>query len=1470
MKNLIILAVLVISLNLFGLEYVPNEIIVKTSQPKTLTRGKLEIPEFDSYLSNKRVKKIKPILQKAENNFFVISFEEDISLSEIDNLTFEEIEYIQPNYINELLVEPNDYYYQNGTQWALNQDNDKDIDAPEAWNYTTGNREIVVAIVDSGIHFDHPDLQTNIFINQYEIPAGFSDLLDSNNDLFVSFVEILSYFNTQNLDLNTDEIIDFEDILHEDSPLTDNTDDDENGYIDDLMGWDFVDVPELANIALGDHLTQDNIPEDENNHGSHVAGIIAGDADNNLGISGICWKTQILVARSGFRTVDGAGYLQDDDAAAGVIYAADMGADVINMSWGDTNFSQIIADACYYAYEKGSILVVSSGNTGSVGIMYPARLATTISVGYVNNVFELANLSSYGPNLDVVAPGHGIISTYGTEEHNQYREQSGSSMAAPMVSGSIALLLALEPDLDYEQIRSRLSNSVTDIVEPPGSPGFDNYYGYGVLNTHDLLMTPNNMDIVVSYPQDNTGFNDDFDIIGTIQSDDLWYYTVMYTSDEQPSSLDWKDVQEHNNTPIRYYNQVQNDLLATFDVTNYLLDNIYTIKVEIVTGSGENYDYRFTVGIDRSKPEFVGSLITRRYSGELTKHYVQALFSEPVSLELNMAQNDDSYTFYSNYTDSMHVLEIPPYVREGLYEHCELTATNQTGIDSTVTLEPINIEYNTIDIHRFEQNVTNIEDELICVRRSKDINENGVNEFVAQRVYEDTDSLHVYEFVEGTNDLRQIHTFPDSEIIHNFWPNDIGKTYDTANSDALGVEIVGVSLDSLLLYSPNNDYTYYPNNLIWTTPNVYGSGFIDFDNDGIDEVYAVKNMETEGSTQRVVALYKRNIGGIFNDAPTYTIVNYSDTNERNEFVNRVECGDLDGDMYPDLLTTDTDGDIMIYEYIGTSFQLVYQTRLSVPNAYFQAMGDFTGDGQNEFCVGGFTSNTSDPAKSFSYFEFFKSDGNNSYSSIGYLSFDDLELKNSIADTDIDRDGDLELVLQLPPHVYIIDYDHNKFLPIWKGESTATYQNIITALPDTDNEPARIIVNIKEGNEVKSSIISRAAPFNGPPTPGGFTVTPIDVQKDSLNWNFSAGFQSYNIYRKSNVDDNEDLLASTEQNYFIDEQITPGDTLSYRITAINDSYTPRESLPTLWKTVVPSSPPGAYPNVNEFITMVSLNELKVIFDKELHNNSINIGHYEVNNDIGKPSSANFIAQKKGVLLRFNTILEDTGNPFTLQIKELKSSNNVFLVDAEYTFQFLDDVIPPEIASVEVVGMKKIKVLYSESVNEDDALNISNYNLGLPAIDSNNRIGEIEFNDNFVILNMQNNLEYSNQKYFLKIMNVHDLSGNAISNSGNKFSFVIENIVNLDHMYVYPNPFYPGKEPKEIRFFSLPMNKNGHISIYNLNGEMIFEEAIPALNDQNPYYRWDGKNASDIQVSSGMYYYIIHIGDDYKRGKVAIVN
>ncbi len=1504
---------LVIPLFLNCLDRVPKQMIIKTSSPKLVSGNELGLSEFDSFLSEKQIRNIKPVLNKSENNFFVATFDEELDWNETKNLQFEGVEYIQPNYINNFFVTPNDPEFGNQQFGTVN--------IPEAWDYTTGNREIVVGLIDSGVMLDHPDLQYNVTINQGEFPPWAFSVLDYDEDGYLSLMELVEYMVYNNLDINDDGVVNYRDITHYNSPFADEIDNDENGYIDDFMGWDFADAPELADDALGDFIEHDNDPTDENNHGTHIAGIISAQANNNEGVAGICWNTKLLVIRAGFRTVDGQGYLQDDDAAAGIIYAADMGADVINLSWGDTNFSQIIADACYYAYEKGTIIVVAAGNTGAAGIMYPARLANTISVGSVDNSNppEITTFSSYGPHLDLVAPGLFIISTYDSEDP-LYKELSGTSVSCPFVVGSIALLLSIEPDLNYEQIRARLSSSTLDL----GDEGFDNLYGNGLLDTYYLLTNTTVPFIEITYPHEHAGLNDDFDILGSVTTPNFWRYSVMFTAEDVPNpNTDWMNVEDPNSqdhNPIWYETEVEDDVLATFHLTELFPDDTYQIKVEVVSSDLRHYDYRQTIHIDQSAPVFIDSLAAtvKRYEGELQKYYVQAVFDEPVNLSLSCYNQTETYETFSAQMDPIQLLALPDEMPEGIYS-IDYTATNICGLETSATFPYlIEIDHSSIDVNHFEQ--ITLGPELVCIRKVYDINNNGKNEFVAMERHENYNVNRVFEIMNDTLLVR--HTFIDE-----FWPHDIGYT-NTENK----INVLGVIGETAFIYEapdslgyPNTTFLY--EDTLWTEDKVYGGQFINYDkydeyNDNKDEIVLIKNLKVGNATRRVVTLNRRS-GNAFGNGPEYVLLNYTPTTVKNEFVNRAASGNLDNDDYADILTADTDGDILIFEINESNayhynendnnfltFDPVWYDRLPVSNAYYLAVGDFLGhgNGQKDFCVGGITQNPIDPSKSFSYFKFYTHSGeDNQYIPFAALSFDQVESNNSIANVDLDGDGDEEVILSLPPNVYVIDYVDGEMVPIWKGVSTKTYQNAITALPQTANENSHIIVNISEGADDMSCLVNQRNPdeLTGPPTPENFSAIPIDAYVVSLNWNPAAEADSFMVYRKhKNV---ISPIGSTTESSYLDlsfpflEDYKEGDSLYYQVTSFNEEFSPHESLPTLLKKAIPFSVP-----MFQSITMNSNYELKLFYDLELNNDAINISHFMVDdscfysdgeiefnapigNNISRPTSVNFIQEKKGLLLRFNSPFSTTlPDPefipenfnelnyekyYYLNIVGLKGATGVPVPDETILLKSEEDTTPPEIIGIETSDdYYTVNVLFSEIIDTTSAETLANYFLVPPVLDKNNTIESVTASGDRVLIRMTTKLQYSNQSYFLKLSNILDLAGNEISNSGNKFHFSLSDIVNLDHLTVYPNPLnlQEQQEFRVIKFIKLPLEQAGKLYIYNFAGDLVYAKDIGPYYKSDEYATWDVKNQSGKQVSSGIYFYLIKMENDYKRGKIVIIN
>jgi subtilisin family serine protease len=330
------------------------------------------------------------------------------------------VEYAEPNYILTAAMIPNDPQF--SSLWGLNNGGqtggvaDADIDAPEAWDITVGSPSVIIAVVDSGVDYTHPDLANNIWTNRNEIPGN-------------------------------------------------GIDDDNNGYVDDVRGWDFAN--------------RDNDPMDDNDHGTHVAGTIAARGDNDTGVVGVNWMAGIMPLK--FMLATGAG--SSADAIAAIDYAVNNGADIINASWGGENFSQAMFDAISAANNAGVLLVAAAGNEGldtDRNPGYPANynLPNILSVTATDDADILAGFSNFGVgSVDLGAPGVQILSTVPGEGYQTF---SGTSMAAPHVTGVIGLLLAANPDLSMVALRTALldgTDSVSDLAGRTVTGGRLNAFG---------------------------------------------------------------------------------------------------------------------------------------------------------------------------------------------------------------------------------------------------------------------------------------------------------------------------------------------------------------------------------------------------------------------------------------------------------------------------------------------------------------------------------------------------------------------------------------------------------------------------------------------------------------------------------------------------------------------------------------------------------------------------------------------------------------------------------------------------------------------------------------------------------------------------------------------------------------------------------------------------------------------------------
>ncbi|HQP50210.1 MAG TPA: S8 family serine peptidase, partial [Spirochaetota bacterium] len=296
--------------------------------------------------------------------------------------------YAEPDYVLEAVSTPNDPDY--NSLWGLTQ-----IHCPEAWDYTSGSREVIVAVVDTGVDYTHPDLAANIWTNTGEIPDN-------------------------------------------------GIDDDGNGYVDDIHGYNFF--------------SYNNNPFDDNGHGTHCAGTIGAAGDNGTGVIGVSPSVSIMALK--FLSAGGTGYTSD--AIKCIAYAVANGARVLSCSWGGGYYSEALFDAIESARSQGVTVVIAAGNNGTnndAAPFYPASYSSEniISVGASTPGDINAYFSNYGmESVDVFAPGTGILSTF---PGGGYRYLDGTSMAAPHVTGAVAMYLASDSEITPASLRNIVMSS---------------------------------------------------------------------------------------------------------------------------------------------------------------------------------------------------------------------------------------------------------------------------------------------------------------------------------------------------------------------------------------------------------------------------------------------------------------------------------------------------------------------------------------------------------------------------------------------------------------------------------------------------------------------------------------------------------------------------------------------------------------------------------------------------------------------------------------------------------------------------------------------------------------------------------------------------------------------------------------------------------------------------------------------------
>ena len=958
------------------------------------------------------------------------------------------IEAVEMNRLNQPCAGPvpNDPNY--AEQWNLSV-----LNMPQAWDIEQGKPQVTVAVVDSGIATQHPEFRSQLWENVGEIPRN-------------------------------------------------GIDDDGNGYVDDRNGWDFSDAPTLP--GSGDWTVRDNDPEDETGHGTHVSGIIAAKANNGLGIAGIAPHCRLMPLRAGFK-YGGGTYFENDDLAAAIVYAADNGAQVINMSWGDTVRAFIIEDAIEYAYHRGCVLVGAAGNSAAAGSYYPAALKSVISVAGLGQENQLYDSSNFGATIDIAAPGEEILST---ALNGEYRKRDGTSMAAAHVSGVAALVLSADPHATNIEIQEKLIATAKRlfITELIGAGSLDAYAALAETSTSivakiDARRTPQQVLDKIKFVGGGGGYVrysqlpvdlyiDRIEIIGSAGGAGFSEYWLEYGIGEVPDL--WYPL------GVAQTESKFDTCLHKWD-TSTLADGRYTLRLSVKSENGDIKRAKVVVDVSHKESLIVKHEAQPWLAGNRFDSVVmwktEALTTGKI--EIFDANGNVDRTIHSDAENLLHFanmsdLREPP----GTYLY-RLVLQDSVGHlqidDNNGRLYQIEVSDALIDVSHLLQ-VASIERGLHAIASPVDINGNGKLELFSVEM--GTGTAQILEIADNGT-YQQIFLYTES-----LWP---WASVDTDNDGLIEI-LCNASGATFLLEQPAQGEL--PTERIWEARGHWSRTIADVDADGTPEIFA------RDDVTNAISVYEAVRDNDYRIVTTLENPMWGNNGISANFA----TGDFDGDGRTEILAGDNDGYVFIHEATGNNqYRQTWISRLSEGTPQLFAAGDMDGDGNAEFAICAKTGTQVGTIElDIRYHHWlltiFKSDGNDIYRAVWTQRIRDVrDGGNGMTIADANNDGRNELCIAAQPSFYLVQYDGIGYRPIWHHTAASTFNPVVVDL--NGNGTNALLFNSNNALTVFESPTSTPSQSNVPLNPPWrITAKPIDGRSVHLTWQAGQNAVAYTLYR----------------------------------------------------------------------------------------------------------------------------------------------------------------------------------------------------------------------------------------------------------------------------------------------------------------------------------------------------------------------
>lgn len=1270
-------------------------------------------------------------------------------------------------------------------QWYLSA-----IGAREAWQVTSGQSSIVIGIIDTGVDYLHEDLIGQIWTNTPED-------LNQNGQL-------------DSLDLN-------------------GIDDDNNGYIDDVIGWDFTDAPAFPD--RGDYLVPDNDPMDEflSGHGTQASGIIAA-AHNGIGIQGIAPGTRIMALRAG----TASGFLEEDDVAEAVVYAADNGAKIVNMSFGDAAVSYLLQDAIRYGVSKGVLFIAASGNNGTATANYPAGFDETISVGATRFEGDLASFSNYGSKLDLVAPGQDI---WATGINNRYGPASGTSFSAPIAAAVAGLVWSQLPGASAETIKGILQAGCRDL----GLPGWDLFYGHGLINAATAVTLPPAGIARIDYPSTDSGiFEDQVAIIGVATGPNVAGYSLSYGLGETPLNM----------LPIGVTQpgRVVNDTLAVWDVSS-LADTSYSLELRLHQTGLADAVFRTVVTVDRTPPQLVALDTIPMFIGSRNGFLVQFKTDDKTRATVNFRESPGgpvSFRKNANFLRKNHNFLLDQRNFTGT-RFIDFYLENSAGLAQNINNNGQGYRLTLSAVFPEQQWLSELTPlplkGFLLDGPVTDIDLNSRPELIISRLSEDNlfGSLEIIQYVAGAWQTSLSTDFPAI-------PRDAQIPYP---QDGFAI-LAGFGSNSIVL--GGNNAGEFPNQIVWDdTSDFWASRLADLDGDSRMELLGRKNG-------------RWSILDTGNDWEITLRQSFPDTTSgSNQFgVPLSVVADLDGNGWQEIFYTDGDGDLYRMENTPQGqFYLKESVNLGgdAGNSLLQA-ADIDGDGNLELltvvAVSPQVLLESNINTQFWQLCIWSATGpDNALQKIAEQNFQGITRQNGIYNglsvADIDGDGSKEIILSLFPDAYVFRWFQQE--PVFTYFLNDINSNAAVYGDFDGNGQSELLLNSDNG--------VRRLQFTGtgnrPSQPINMAAVPLDTATIRLTWETSSTANFYKIYRRVSQEEWA-LIDSIANDSFLDQNLSSDTVYSYAVTQIDSTFPEPESA---FSTIAQAQPNAAPALVS--VEAISSEQIRINYSEPMGEPAFEAEKYHLMDDDAQLLSIARAAGRSAAIATFDRALLPGNHQLIIGEVADAAGTPLPAEQREAVFAIPEEPESFYLVEGEIVNKREIRILLSASVDKTSAGEIGNYQLEPDGLIIAAVVDSPQTNQVILQLNSSNRLGSLGVPYFLTVNNLRSLDGRLIAGQGSERILLTTRLTSLDAVSVYPNPYNVIEHQQPLVFGNLPSGTE--IRIFSAAGQLI-----RSLLTTNEYggIAWDLRTDAGKAAASGVYIYVAKYQTQEAKGKFILIN